>query len=317
MARELRKKFHLTENSFHIDVAGNDGALLNEFRDVIGCRSLNVDPAENLVEINEEQGIRYFKTFWGIGAARHLILTDWPKADLITATNVFAHCDNVREFLQAAKMVLKPSGVLVLEFPYLIDFIENKEFDTIYAEHLSYFSIYPLSLLCQELGLTIMSVEKFPIHGGSVRVTIGQGAQDSTVHQFVVHERQKYALIDRYYQFAEDVHLTINAFKTGLKSLRGHVAGFACSAKGSTLMNVCGINQNDIEYIVDQTKEKIGKFSPGTKIPIYDLPHLIEKQPDYLVVLAWNFLSEIMAKCRKAGYKGMFVVPIPEFKVIS
>lgn len=318
MARDLRRKFNLTDDSFHIDIAGNDGALIHEFKDVIGLKSLNIDPAENLIGINEAQGIRIFKTFWGIDAAKHLINTSWPKADVITATNVFAHCDDVRGFLIAVKMVLKGNGVLVLEFPYLIDFIDNHEFDTIYAEHLSYFSIFPLSILCGEVGLKIMSVEKFAIHGGSVRVTIGYGDQDNTVSKFIVNERQNYGKIERYYQFAEDVHLTINAFKTGLKSLTGHsVAGFAASAKGNTLLNVCGITNNELDFIIDQTPEKLGKFSPGTKIPIYDLTYLIEKQPDYLVTLAWNFFSEIKAKCRAAGFTGKFIIPIPEFKIID
>lgn len=316
MARDLRRKFNLTEDSFHIDIAGNDGALIHEFKDVIGLKSLNIDPAENLIGINEAQGIRIFKTFWGIDAAKHLINTSWPKADVITATNVFAHVDNVREFLLAVKMVMKPKGVLILEFPYLIDFIENKEFDTIYYEHLSYFSIYPLSLLCQELGLTIMSVEKFQIHGGSVRVTVGFGRQDNSVSQFIHQERQNYGKIERYYQFAEDVHLTINAFKTGLKSISGQVAGFAASAKGNTLLNVCGITNGEFNYIVDQTPEKIGKFSPGTRIPIFGLDHLIDNPPDYLVILSWNFQKEIVEKCKKAGYTGQYIIPIPDFKVI-
>lgn len=316
MAIELKKKYGLNENSFHIDIAGNDGALLNQFQKIIGCRSLNVDPAENLYYINEAQGIRMFNTFWGLAAARHLMYTEWPEADLITATNVFAHVDDVREFMHAVKLVMKKTGVLILEFPYLIDFIENKEFDTIYFEHLSYFSIYPLTLLCEELGLTVMSVEKKNIHGGSVRVTIGYGEQDNTVGEFVVNERQNYGKIERYYQFADDVQLTIMAFKNGLKSLRGAVAGFAASAKGNTLLNVCGINDKQISYIIDQTPEKMGKFSPGTRIPIYGMDYLESSPPDYLVILSWNFSDEIIGKCRKVGYTGKFILPISEFKVI-
>jgi hypothetical protein len=317
MARELRKKFNLTENSFHIDIAGNDGALLNEFRDVIGCRSLNVDPAENLVEINEEQGIRYFKTFWGIGAARHLIYTDWPKADLITATNVIAHVDSIREFLMAAKMVLKQTGVLVIECPYLGDFIEKREFDCIYQEHVSYMSIYPLTIICRELGLNIMSVEHQEIHGGSVRITIGFGEADSSVMKYVLSERRKYGIIDVYHQFAEDVHLVINAFKSGLKSLTGRrISGFAASAKGSTLLNCAGIGPETMDYIIDDTPEKQNKFSPGTRIPIKDISWLQHSPPDYLVLLSWNFGKECMDRCRKNGYQGKFIYPLT-FEIVE
>lgn len=317
MAVELKSKYKLNEGSFHIDIAGNDGALLAQFREVVGCKSLNVDPAGNLVGLNDAQGIRIFKTFWGIDAASHLLNTQWPKADLITATNVFAHVDNVREFLIAVKMVLKKSGVLVMEFPYLIDFIDNREFDTIYFEHLSYFSIYPLNLLCEELGLKLMQVQKENIHGGSVRVTIGYGEQGESVGEFIRHERRNYGIIDRYYDFARDVRETIGAFKMGLKLLSGSVAGFAASAKGNTLLNVCGVTRQRMEYIIDQTPEKIGKYSPGTRIPIYDMDFLIRNQPDYLVILSWNFANEIMNKCRDAGYNGLFILPIPEFKVVA
>lgn len=316
MAETLQKKYSFTDRSFHIDIAGNDGALLSQFRDVIGLRVLNVDPAKNLAPICEGQGIATLTEFWGIKAANKIVRT-FGFADLITATNVFAHVDNVHEFLLAVRLALKPSGVLVMEFPYLIDFIDNHEFDTIYFEHLSYFSIYPLTLLCQEAGLTVMSVTKQEIHGGSVRVTIGYGSEEGSVDRFVRQERERYGKIERYHQFADDVHLTLSAFKTGLKSLRGRVAGFAASAKGNTLLNCAGVNSDQLEYIIDQTPEKIGMFSPGTRIPIYGLDHLISTPPDYLVILSWNFADEIIGKCRKAGYRGKYVIPIPDFKVID
>ena len=316
MALDLKQKYSLTDRSFHVDIAGNDGALLSQFREVLGHRCLNVDPAKNLVPICEAQGIATIAQFWGMKAANTLVKT-YGFADLITATNVFAHVDNVHEFLLSVRLSLKPTGVLVMEFPYLIDFIDNHEFDTIYHEHLSYFSIYPLTLLCEELGLTVMSVSKQEIHGGSVRVTIGYGSQEGSVGRFVAHERENYGKIERYYEFAEDVQLTLMAFKNGLKTLRGTVAGFAASAKGNTLLNCAGVNGNQLKYIVDQTPEKIGKFSPGTRIPIYAIEQLKTNPPDYLVILSWNFCDEIIGKCRAAGYKGRYVIPIPEFKVIE
>lgn len=311
MAEELMYQYGLTQDSFHIDIAGNDGALLNEFNHVIGCRVLNIDPAENMVEICEAKGIRQFSVFWGIKAAKHLISTEWPKADLITATNVFAHVDDVNEFIQATEMVLKPTGVLILEFPYLIDFIERGEFDTIYFEHLSYFGIGPIVKLCAGTGLRVMKVEKQDIHGGSVRVHIGYGEPDDSVRQFVLKE-YRYRDITLYYDFAAKAKKTIDLFKALVSSIVNNgatVAGFAASAKGNTLLNCAGIT-NEISYIVDETPEKIGKYSPGTHIPIVSMERLKSNPPDYLVILSWNFAEAIKQKCIESGYTGGFIVPV-------
>ena len=319
MAKDLKVKYKLNQSSFHIDIAGNDCALLKEFREEIGLKILNVDPAENLAPICEAIEIPTLTYFWGMDVANRIV-NGHGKADLITATNVFAHCDNVKEFLSACKYVLKPSGVLVLEFPYLIDFIENSEFDTVYFEHLSYFSIYPLTLLCEDLGLNVMSVEKHDIHGGSVRVVIGNGNQDKSVYKFVFDERRRYSDIKRYNEFADDVQLTIGSFRRnlqGLKSKGAMIAGFAASAKGNTLLNSAGITVGTMSYIVDETPEKVGKYSPGTRIPIVSMMDMMRNQPDYLVILSWNFANEIKLKCRLAGYKGKFIIPIPEFKIID
>jgi SAM-dependent methyltransferase len=241
------------------------------------------------------------------------------RADLITATNVFAHVDNVHEFIQACRYVLKPTGILVLEFPYLIDFIENGEFDTVYFEHLSYFSIHPLYLLCRDEGLQILNVENQAIHGGSVRVTIGHGEPDASVGSFMKLERSLFADIYPYQQFADDVAESIEKFRDGLHSLPlgSKVAGFAASAKGNTLLNSALITVGTMKYIVDETPEKIGKYSPGTGIPIVSLLDMMRNPPDYMVLLSWNFAYECMQKCRLAGYEGKFIIPIPKFKIIN
>ncbi len=223
MATDLQK-YDLNANSFHIDIAGNDGALLSEFKKVFGkeYKTLNIDPAENLAKICEDQGIRTFTTFWGIKAAEHLMATHWPKADLITATNVFAHVDDVAEFLQAAKMVLSDAGVLVLEFPYLIDFIEKNEFDTVYFEHLSYFSITPLEYLCRKIGLVLTDVTHHDIHGGTVRCFIQKAGEVSeAVHKYVLNEITRgYFSIKLYHAWAQKVWDIIAAFSYELCDLK-------------------------------------------------------------------------------------------------
>jgi hypothetical protein len=248
------------------------------------------------------------------------IVNSYGKADLITATNVFAHVADPLEFIQAAKHVLKSSGVMVLEFPYLIDFIENGELDTVYFEHLSYFSVYPITLLCQKSGLNVLNVEQYDIHGGSIRVTIGYGEPDETVAVYVKIERKYYSNINKYHGFAEDAHLSIRNFYSGINKLKvagNKIAGFAASAKGNTLLNCAGITCGSISYIIDETPEKIGKYSPGTYIPIVSMLELERNPPDYLVILAWNFLDEIIYKTRMSGYKGKYIVPIPMFQILN
>jgi hypothetical protein len=314
MAELLKDRYGLSSESFHIDIAGNDGALLAEFKKVLGHRTLNVDPAKNLIAHNEDQGIRYFNTFWGMEAARHLKATSWPGASLITATNVFAHVDDVAEFLLACKLVLKDTGVLVLEFPYLIDFINKNEFDTVYFEHLSYFSIIPLDFLCQKVGLTLVNVEHFDIHGGSVRCYIQAGGQkpEPRVKYFCDIEIEgKYNELAVYKRWAREIGGVLAEFSYLLGDLNGSkVYGFAASAKGNTLLNACNITAEQIPYLIDETPEKIGKYSPGTGIPIVGLNVLTEDQPDYLVILSWNFTDEIVRKCKAAGYKGKYILPL-------
>ncbi len=318
MAIDLKERYNLTEKSFHIDIAGNDGALLREFKKVVGGKSLNVDPAKNLFDINEDSGIRMFTVFWGIKAAEH-IKAHWPKADLITATNVIAHVDNLFDFFEAIKMVLSPTGVFIIECPYIIPFIDNNEFPTVYQEHVSIMSIYPLQRLCWQVGLNIMDVESQDIHCGTVRIHIGYGEESISVGAFIERE-EKYRTMEPYDQFRKMAIKTIAYFYEEMDILQEQgfkVAGFAASAKGSTLLNAATIDIHRMKYIVDQTPEKIGMYSPGTGIPIVGMEVLANDPPDYLVILSWNFDNDIMEKARQAGYKGKFVIPIPEWKVID
>jgi SAM-dependent methyltransferase len=313
MAKDLRKRYNLSSNSFMIDIAGNDGALLSEFRDEIGLEVLNVDPAANLTKIAVSNGICSHTGFWGESTAQSVVSTI-DKADLITATNVIAHVDDLYDFLRGIKLALSDSGVFVVEFPYLLDFIKKGEFDTIYFEHLSYFSLRPLKIACEKVGLSVSLVEPVDIHGGSVRVHITH----NRVENFIICENK--LKINDYLQFADDALLAVSEFAVNLRVLQAHdkkIAGFAASAKGNTLLNCAKIGTDLMSYIVDETPEKIGKFSPGTKIPIVSLKVLEQHPPDYLVILSWNFADEIMSKCTDLGYTGDFIIPIPNFQFIE
>lgn len=332
MAIEFQKRFNLTPDSFIIDIAGNDGTLLYEFRNIIGdIKHLNIDPAANLLPINEAKGIRQFKSFWGYSAAMHLENTHWPKADLITATNVFAHVDDISEFLLACRRVLAPKGVLVMEFPYLVDMIDNVEFDTIYFEHVSYFSLFPLSIACARSKMKIFDVEHLDIHGGSIRVYIQNIENYDHRKQLDSSDTRMYRLFDNeihkgyqdpkmYLKWADKVQKNISLFRNEILELVDSgkkVAGFAASAKGNVLLNSAGLNFNQVSFIIDQTPEKIGKYSPGTGIPIFGLASLKVLPVDYLIILSWNFANEIIGKCRAAGYEGKFIIPIPQFNIVG
>jgi SAM-dependent methyltransferase len=321
MVTELKSKYSLDRNSFVIDIAGNDGTLLKEFIEEIRCDVLNIDPAENLVQICKNQGIPAWNVFWSYEISKALK----GQADIITATNVFAHVDNVTDFLKAAKMALKPNGILVIECPYVVDHINKNEWTQTYFEHLSYMSVTPIHILCKSLDMRIINVEKQEIHGGTIRVIITHKdssleTEDSVEYFLDGEYDDKYLDIKTYKKWSEKVYSSIDKFAENIIHLRDmgyKVAAFSASAKGNTLLNASYIGYEQIDYIIDETPEKIGMYSPGTGIQILGLDTLCLDPPDYLVILSWNFKDEIMEKCRKNGYIGKFIIPIPKFETVK
>lgn len=323
MAETLVQEKILSGKSFVIDIAGNDGALLKEFKDVANCKSLNVDPAVNLCEIAEDSGISSLPVFWNYSTASDILKTH-GQADVITSTNVFAHVDDIKGFIQGIKTVLQENGTWVLEFPYLVDLIERNEFDTVYFEHMSYLGIHPVNYLCQEVGLRIYDIEKFNIHGGTVRLKITH--QDSSIEtKSIVDEylsteiTRGFTAHERYRGWSKIVKTVIDEFSESVRSLKksgNKIAGFAASAKGNTLLNSASIDSQILDYIADETPEKIGHFSPGTGIPIVHIDQIRNDPPDYIVILSWNFKQEIIEKLKKF-YDGKFIIPIPQFEIVS
>jgi hypothetical protein len=315
MALDLQERFALTTDSFQVDIAGNDGTLLKQFRQAIGLKVLNVDPAANLTDVSNVAGIEALAEFWSMDISKQIVQTH-GRADLITATNVFAHVDNVSEFMRAALNLLKPTGLLVLEFPYLIDLVARAEFDTIYFEHLSYFSLLPLHLLCLRTGMRIIDVEKQAIHGGSLRVTLAPNGSPwpTSTRVAALLESEKALGICKlawYVDYAEQVQDKVAAFARQLIDLKAadkSIAAFAASAKGNVLLNCANLGPDIIEYIVDETPEKIGRYSPGLGIPIVHRQTLLTQPPDVLVILSWNFAEEIRAKLAPI-YHGAYIVP--------
>ena len=324
MARSVRDSLSLREGDLVVDIAGNDGALLSVFKDELGVRVVNVDPAENLAEIAEAAGVPTITSFWGPDVARKIV-SEYGRPKLITATNVFAHVDDVRDFVTAAKDCLDDDGVLMLEFPYGVDFIEHREFDTIYFEHLSYVLLRPTIRLADDLGMQVFDVRKQDIHGGSVRVFIGKpNAHDvrPSVEKFIAKEAADgYHDVAVYENWQKEITALIGDLVMQISNLKKNgakIASFAASAKGNTLLNACRFDSSTIDYIVDDTPEKIGRFSPGTGIPIVDRTVLASDPPDYLAILAWNFADVIIdSTVNYSGKGGKYIIPIPAFRIIE
>ncbi len=324
MARSVRDSLGLREDDLVVDIAGNDGALLSVFKDELGVRVVNVDPAENLAEIAEAAGVPTITSFWGADSARQIV-SEYGRPKLITATNVFAHVDNVQDFVAAAKECLDDDGVLMLEFPYGVDFIEHREFDTIYFEHLSYVLLRPTKRLAENLDMQVFDVQKQDIHGGSVRVFIGNTDAHEvrpSVAKFLKKENTEgYHDVAVYENWEKEIAELIDDLVQRISSLKkdgASIAGFAASAKGNTLLNACCFDTSTIDYIVDDTPEKVGRFSPGTGIPIVDRTVFFADPPDYLVILAWNFADEIIASTSDYGDGGgRYIIPIPAFRIVG
>lgn len=325
MAKQLDRAHDIHENVFHIDIAGNDGALLMEFKHQLQLtKVLNVDPASNLCSIAERNGIESVCEFWSSELASKLV-NSHGKADLITATNVFAHLDDIRDFMLGCKTILADDGIIVIENPYLTEFIDNMEYCQTYFEHVSYLSLSPVMRLCDDLGLKVIDAIHVPIHSGSMRYII---SHKESIHE--KHSRVTETLALEYLHgyddlgFYEEYQSKVNAinttFTSGLLSLKKQgysIVGFGASAKGSTLLNYAGINTDIMDAILDDTPEKQGKFSPGTGIPIYARNYLKSHKVDYVVILAWNFHIEIINKLREYGYEGKFIIPAPVFQIID
>jgi SAM-dependent methyltransferase len=324
MAKSLKKEYQLDQDSFHIDIASNDGSLLKEFKEEIGHKILGVDPAKNLARIAQEGGIPTLDDFWTIETAKDIVNV-CGKADLISATNVFAHVDKIQEFLLACKHSIKPNGIIVIECPYFVEQFKNTDYTQTYFEHLSYITVTPIHQLCRSLNLKIIHLDTWNIHGGTIRFTIANENslhfEDDSLGHFLDKEYDRgYNNLKIYRKWAERISVFQEKLYyeiTDLLEKDYNISAFSCSAKGNILLNTVGLSNHHIDYIIDETPEKIGKFFPGTGIEIFGIDQLLKEPPDYLLLLSYNFKDEIIEKVKKLGYKGKFICPIPNFEIID
>lgn len=321
LARQAIEKTRAKPWDLSIDIGSNDGTLLKSFKE-LGAKILGVDPAENLVKKANKEGINTVCALFTKKVAAQIKKKN-GQAKIITATNVIAHVHDLHDFFEGIKALLARDGLLIAEFPYLADLLEGGEFDTIYQEHLSYFSITPFEKLLRKHGLYLMDVQKQPIHGGSIRVFVSKKEKkvSKAVKELLRAEKKQGILNPQtYLEFRRKVDKIRHELVQLLWKLRlenKKVVGYGASAKGNIILNYCRIGPETLDYIVDSIPYKQGKFTPGMHIPIYPESHLLKNQPDYTLLLAWNFADEIIKKqseYRKKG--GKFILAIPKLTIV-
>ncbi len=324
-ARMAVERFGLHGASFVVEVGSNDGYLLRHFI-ALGIPVLGIDPAANVAAAAAARNVPTLVRFFGAAVARELT-GDGRRADLLVANNVLAQVPDLCDFVAGLALLLAPRGVATVEFPHLLRLINGNQFDTIYHEHFSYFSLLAARRVFAHHGLRCFDVEELPTHGGSLRVFLAHADDPSRPTRpsvDVLERRERDAGLDRpegYARFAEQVRETkrsILAFLIDAKRRGRTVVGYGAPGKGNTLLNYCGLGTDFIDYTVDRNPHKQGKFLPGTRIPIESPQRIAETRPDYLFVLPWNLQDEIMEQMRGIrAWGGRFVIPIPAVRVIA
>jgi len=311
----------LGAHSLVIEIASNDGYLLQHYRD-LGVPVLGIEPAANIARVAEARGIPTLCDFFGAALAERLA-ADGRLADVLHANHVLAHVAELGGVVHGIGRVVQPGGLAVVEVPYVRELIDQREFDTIYHEHLCYFSLTALDRLFGAHGLVVSDVERLGLHGGSLRVFVGhQGSpRNERVRELLSDERAIGLLDSAYYRdFAvrvDALRAELLALLRELKASGKRLAAYGASAKGSTLLNTFGIGAEILDFVVDRSSVKQGRYTPGTHLPILPPAALLERRPDYVLLLTWNFAEEILAQ--QAPYRaqgGRFIVPVPEPRVV-
>lgn len=320
---QMLDRFRLNEKSLVVELASNDGYLLQYFVQK-NIPVLGIEPAVNVAKAAEEKKVPTLVKFFGKQLAAELA-SDGKQADLLVGNNVLAQVPDLCDFVAGMKVLLKPRGVLTLEFPHLLKLMEENQFDTIYHEHFSYFSFLTAREILGAHGLVLFDVEELPTHGGSLRV-FGRHSEDDSkpissrvVELSAREEAVGLKRLESYSSFAEKVKKTkreLLGCLIGAKEAHKSIVGYGAPGKGNTLLNYCGVGTDFIDYTVDRNPFKHGRFTPGTHIPIYAPERIAETRPDYVLILPWNLKNEIMqqmANIREWG--GKFIIPIPKARI--
>jgi SAM-dependent methyltransferase len=321
----IAKRRALGPKSLAVELACNDGYLLQHFPPLGVTNILGVEPSANVAEEARKKGIPTIVDFFGARLARD-IAAQHGRADLVAGNNVLAHVPDLNNFVSGVSLLLKPDGIATFEFPHLQNLIEQCQFDTIYHEHFCYFSAIAIDALAGRHGLRFVDVEELPTHGGSLRVYLApEGSsepQTQAVRDLLAREDALgYRRIETYTSFAETVRTTKRKLLSLLidaKNAGKSICGYGAPGKGNTLLNYCGIGPDFIDFTVDRNPHKHGRFTPGTHIPVRPVEAIDEAKPDYILILPWNLKREIMAQMRYvSAWGGKFIVPIPEPRIVD
>lgn len=321
---KMVEQLALTPDSHVVEVASNDGYLLQYFLPH-GIRPLGIEPAGNVAREAEAKGVPTLVEFFTTDLAQGLV-REGRGADLIIGNNVLAQVPDLQDFVKGLKILLRPGGVITLEFPHLLRLMDGNQFDTIYHEHFSYFSLLTAEKIFAAHGLTVFDVEELPTHGGSLRLYLRHTEEETPSvtarvgRLRVLEQERELDQLSGYRSFAAQVEKTkrdLLRFLIDAKEQGKSIAGYGAPGKGNTLLNYCGIRTDLLEYTVDRNPHKWGMFLPGTHIPVYAPERIAETQPDYVLILPWNLKEEIAAQLEYVrSWGGRLVIPIPEVQVI-
>lgn len=323
--RMMIERFKLNSGQLVVEIASNDGYLLKNFIEY-KIPVLGVEPANNVAQVANEAGIPTIVKFFGTQTAMELSEAG-KHADLIIGNNVLAHVPALNDFIKGIKILLKKGGVVTMEFPHLMRLIDENQFDTIYHEHFSYFSLTTVEKVFSAHGLTLFDVDELSTHGGSLRIYARHDGDESMPISEKIYDLKAreegvgFNKVDYYFSFAEKVKETKRSaleFLIKAKKEKKSVAAYGAPAKGNTLLNYCGVRTDFVDYTVDRSPHKQDKYLPGSRIPIYDPDKIKETKPNYLLILPWNLKEEIMEQMSYIrDWGGKFIVLIPEPKVYS
>jgi len=315
-AEEVVNKLKILPGSFIVEIGSNDGVLLGPLRG-LGMKTLGVDPAINISKIAESKGLRIIKDFFNEKVASQIKSED-GCADLICANNVFAHIDNIHEIVKGIKTLLKPEGIFVFEVHYVGDLIDKLQYDTIYHEHLCYYSLRSLVYLFERFNMAIFDVERISIHSGSIRVYAANKDKRKALASVkkmlgleIEKSLDKLDTYDRFFKESQIHKIKLNDMLKAIKKDKKEIAGYGAPGRGNTLLNYCKIGLEIINYTVDESSQRYGRYIPGMHIPIYPVDVFRDKKPDYALLLAWSYADNIFKKEKEYISKGgKFIIPM-------
>lgn len=322
LAKSVCTNYGVDTDDLVIDIGSNDGTLLRAFKDSIGCKILGVEPASNIAQMAVNNGIPTLNEYFNVVTANKIV-RDYGQAQYIFGTNVFAHVDNLTSFMNGVKLLLAPSGYFIIEVPYVKELINHTEFDTIYHEHLSYFSVHALSKLFYKYDMYIVDITEMQVHGGSIRVVVQNGnrsCSDNANAMLQQEEEDGFDNIKVYKDFANRVLKTKYEIKPLLSQISKDgllVGGYGAAAKATVLSNYCELNSELISFIVDKNPMKQKMYVPGSRIPIISPQELAKRKTPYLFIFIWTLANEVMQE--QSEYKdqgGKFIIPLPEVRIV-